>query len=88
MKYAWNINNVADMRISPDHLSERVSQILFAEVVEIISERKDFYKIRQSDGYSGWIGKSYLRPLLKKEAGNFLRREYRDYRHTRRLESS
>ncbi len=71
MKYAWNITNVSDLRAKPSHDSERVSQLFYSEVVEIIKGQGTFVKIRQADGYEGWVYKAYLRELIKKEAVNF-----------------
>jgi len=73
MKYAWNITNVSDLRAKPDHDSERVSQLLFSEIVEIIRGQGSFVKVRQLDGYKGWIYSAYLKELLKKDANSFLK---------------
>lgn len=72
MKFAWNTTNVSDLRAEPDHGSERVSQLLFSEVVEVVKESGSFIKVRQSDGYEGWVYGSYLKELQKKDADSFL----------------
>lgn len=52
--------NVADVRAEPKRRSERVSQALFNELVEIIEKEERYYRIRQGDGYEGWIRKQFL----------------------------
>ena len=72
MKYAWNITNVSDLRAKPDHGSERISQLLFSEIVVVIKRQGSFVKIRQTDGYEGWVYNAYLKELQKKDANSFL----------------
>ncbi|MFH2048712.1 MAG: SH3 domain-containing C40 family peptidase [bacterium] len=72
MKYAWNITNVSDLRAKPDHGSERLSQLFFSEIVEIIKgQSPSFIKVRQSDGYEGWVYNANLRELQNKDADSF-----------------
>jgi len=52
--------NVADVRAERKGRSERVSQALFNELVEIIKEEEKYCGIRQEDGYEGWIRKQFL----------------------------
>ncbi len=52
--------NVADVRAEPKRRSERVSQVLFNELVEIIEDQERYYRIRQKDGYTGWVRKQFL----------------------------
>lgn len=51
---------VADMRLAADHRSERVSQALYGHLVTVIAASGDFARCDSADGYSGWIGRSYL----------------------------
>lgn len=51
---------VADMRRSPDHRSERVSQALYGHSVTIIETQGEFSLGETEDGYRGWIGNAYL----------------------------
>jgi hypothetical protein len=53
---------VADVRAEPNNRSERVSQGLFNELVELIGEAPSFRKIRFPDGYEGWMGVQFLTP--------------------------
>jgi gamma-D-glutamyl-L-lysine dipeptidyl-peptidase len=57
----WRINiNVADLRKEPSNRSERVSQGLFNEIVEVIEEGEMLRKVRFPGGYEGWIIKQFL----------------------------
>jgi hypothetical protein len=51
------------MRSEPDHAAERVNQCLFGDVVETLSARKGFVRIRQHDGYRGWADRHHLRSI-------------------------
>ena len=51
---------VADMRRSPDHRSERVSQALYGHLVTQLDIDGKFILCSTEDGYQGWIGASYL----------------------------
>lgn len=55
---------VADMRHSADHRSQRVSQALYGHSVMVIEVSGDFARCESADGYSGWIGRSYLTSAL------------------------
>ncbi len=52
--------NIADVRAEPKRRSERVSQVLFNELVEIVEKEERYYRIRQKDRYTGWISKQFL----------------------------
>jgi hypothetical protein len=52
--------NVSDVRAEPKRRSERVSQILYNELVEIIEDQERYCRIRQKDGYTGWVRKQFL----------------------------
>jgi len=47
--------NIADLKKEPRKHAERVSQALYNEVVDVIERNKNYAKIRQWDGYDGWI---------------------------------
>ncbi len=53
---------VADVRAEPKSRSERVSQGLFNEIVEIIGEAPSFSQVRFADKYEGWMGRQFLTP--------------------------
>jgi len=52
--------SVADIRIEPRTKSERISQGLLNEIVEVIGEAPLFRQVRFSDRYEGWIGEQFL----------------------------
>jgi hypothetical protein len=52
--------NVADIRHEPSNKSERVSQGLFNELVEVIGEAPAMARVRFSNAYEGWIGKQFI----------------------------
>ena len=51
---------VADVFEKPSFMSAQVSQALFGEVVEVLDEKENWYKIKQWDGYESWIHQFYL----------------------------
>ncbi len=52
--------NVTDVRKEPSTRSERVSQGLFNETVEVIEDVDEMQKIRFSNGYEGWISRQFI----------------------------
>jgi hypothetical protein len=52
--------NVADIRKEPSNSSERVSQGLFNEIVEVTDSAEEMLRIRFPDGYEGWILKQFV----------------------------
>jgi cell wall-associated NlpC family hydrolase len=52
--------NIADIKKEPQRHSERISQALYNEVVEVLQADVRYAEIRQSDGYEGWIRTYYL----------------------------
>jgi hypothetical protein len=52
--------NVADIRAQASMRSERVSQGLYNELVEIIEEGQMMSRVRFLDGYEGWTGTLFL----------------------------
>ncbi len=52
--------NVADIRREPSNDSERVSQGLFNEIVEITDSAEEMLRVRFPDGYEGWILKQFV----------------------------
>ena len=63
VRYACISIGLADLRAEPDHHSERLSQVLFGEPLHVISKRAGFLKVRQRDGYSGWLDQRYVTEL-------------------------
>jgi len=52
--------SVADIRAEPRFQSERISQALFNEIVEILDKKDDYIYVKTGDGYEGWIGGQFL----------------------------
>ncbi len=52
--------NVADLFREPSGRSERVSQALLNEIVDVLEEDGRYARIRQADGYEGWMRKIFL----------------------------
>jgi len=63
MRYGWINTNLLDMRAEPDHHSERVNQVRFGEAVHVLKSHSKFVRIRQFDGYSGWVDKNFVSPI-------------------------
>ncbi len=55
MKYGVIIRNLTDLRAKPDFRSERKSQLLYGEPVEVGQMRKGYFRVQQADGYFGWV---------------------------------
>jgi uncharacterized protein YgiM (DUF1202 family) len=53
-------SSVADVRRSPDHASELITQIIYGDVVEPLKEDGEWYLVRMDDGYIGWIRSWHL----------------------------
>ena len=52
--------NIADIKKKPEKHAERVSQALYNESVDRLAYTDRYTKIRQEDGYEGWIRSYYL----------------------------
>jgi cell wall-associated NlpC family hydrolase len=53
--------SLTDLRREPSWLAERMTQVLNGQTLEVLDERDRWCFVRQpSDGYLGWIYKSYL----------------------------
>jgi hypothetical protein len=61
MQYAFVTSNLLDMRSQPRRDSERVSQLLYAELVRIESREAGFALIAQADAYCGWVDERFLK---------------------------
>jgi uncharacterized protein YgiM (DUF1202 family) len=52
--------NVADIRLEPQYNTERTSQALFNELVDVLEEKEEYYRVRTWDQYEGWIANQFL----------------------------
>jgi gamma-D-glutamyl-L-lysine dipeptidyl-peptidase len=61
MKELRRINiNVADIRNKPKFKSERITQALYNEPIEIIKEGSDYHYVKLFDDYKGYVKKLFL----------------------------
>lgn len=67
------VTSVADIRTGPSSTSERNSQLIYGEKVNLIEEGKEFSKVQGIDGVIGFIKSSVL--------GEFMERKYKIRRH-------
>ena len=54
--------NVLDLLAAPDFGSERLSQLLFGEVVTVEADQAGFSRVVEADGYTGWADRRFLKP--------------------------
>jgi len=58
---SFKINtNVANIRMEPKFNSERTSQALFNEIVEIVKKGEEYSLVRLSDNYEGYLKNSFI----------------------------
>ncbi|MBI5266897.1 MAG: SH3 domain-containing protein, partial [candidate division Zixibacteria bacterium] len=73
MKYAFVSNSVVDLWAQPRFNSDRLSQILYGDIVSVHEERNGFARVREQDGYTGWLDKRFLvacpKPAIKPPTG-------------------
>ena len=67
MQYGIIIRNITDLRAEPDFRSERKSQLLFNEPLEVGQLRRGYLRVRQADGYSGWVDARSVFPVNRKK---------------------
>lgn len=51
--------NIADIRAEPRFQSERTSQALFNEPVEVLDEKDGYLRVKSRDGYVGWVASQF-----------------------------
>jgi hypothetical protein len=68
VKYAFATTNLLDLWAEPRFNCERLSQLLFGEVVRVESEKNGYCRVIQDDGYRGWADKRFLGFLTKSDA--------------------
>ena len=76
VKYAFVTNNLVDLRAKPSHESERLSQLLWGEPVEVTAGKSGFAQVRQNDGYTGWIDERFLASMSKSQHRDQLSASY------------
>jgi gamma-D-glutamyl-L-lysine dipeptidyl-peptidase len=68
VKHAFVDTNILDLRGEPSHQSERLSQLFFADTVAVIEDKSGFARIRQADGYAGWVDSRLLTAISAQQA--------------------
>jgi cell wall-associated NlpC family hydrolase len=61
--------NIADLIREPRKNTERVSQAFYNEAVEVLERKGHYSKVRQKDGYEGWIQSYYLEAADSLQSG-------------------
>jgi hypothetical protein len=64
-------SSVADVRRSPAHSAELVTQIVYGDAVTALRTEGDWYLVRLDDGYIGWIRSWHLYELSISEQKRF-----------------
>jgi uncharacterized protein YgiM (DUF1202 family) len=59
------VNSVADVRRTPAHQAELVTQAICGDPVAPLREEGDWTLVRLEDGYHGWIRDWHLRPMMR-----------------------
>lgn len=70
----WVISSVADIRRSPDHASELLTQMIMGESAERLKTEGDWHLVRLSDGYIGWLRSWYARETDREAIALFMDR--------------
>ncbi|UCC80541.1 MAG: C40 family peptidase [Candidatus Zixiibacteriota bacterium] len=60
--------NIADVRAEPRFQSERTSQALFNETVEVLDEKDGYLKAKSRDGYIGWIASRFTSEKIENQS--------------------
>lgn len=60
MNYARVTTNVLDLWAEPGYNSERLSQLLYGDVVSVHQRKAGFARIKEHDGYTGWLDERFL----------------------------
>jgi hypothetical protein len=58
--WALNLRAVADLRREPSNSSERITQTLYGDPIEVLRYQEDWAFVRLADGYLGWM---HVEPL-------------------------
>ena len=73
MKYAYVTTNLLDLWDDPAFNSERISQILFGDALIVMSRRKGFARVKEADGYSGWVDERFLKEITPQQYNKSLK---------------
>jgi hypothetical protein len=70
----WVMSSVADIRRSPDHASELLTQMIMGESAELLKTEGDWYLVRLPDGYIGWLRSWYVRESAREGIASYVDR--------------
>jgi gamma-D-glutamyl-L-lysine dipeptidyl-peptidase len=59
--------SVSNMRATPDHTTELVSQVLMGTPLQVLEFRDKFYRVQTPENYSGWLDAKGLQLLSEEE---------------------
>ncbi len=89
MKFGFIIRNVADLRSNPTFKSECKSQLLYNEPVKVDNVSKGYARVRQRDGYQGWVDAKSIHFLPRLEYYQLVKKcNYQIVSPTARVHSS
>lgn len=74
MRYAWVTTNLLDLRAQPRFNAERVSQVLFGEIVTLGARKNGYCRILIGGGYRGWADGRFLSALSDTRRAGYVRR--------------
>jgi len=69
--FAVVIVSVTPLRRAPKHASEMLDQVIMGNSLRLLEKRGDWYRVKNHYGYTGWINKTALQRMDKKELGNW-----------------
>ena len=70
----WVMSSVADIRKSPDHASELLTQMIMGETADLLKREGEWYLVRLPDGYIGWLRSWYARESPRKDIASYMDR--------------
>jgi len=68
----WVMSSVADIRRSPEHASELLTQLIMGESAERLKTEGEWYLVRLPDGYIGWLRSWYVREAELGEISSYM----------------
>ncbi len=70
----WVMSSVADIRKSPDHASELLTQMIMGETAELLKSEGEWHLVRLPDGYIGWLRSWYARESPREDIASYMDR--------------
>lgn len=69
--YLVATNSVVDVRRTPDHTAELLTQVIYGDAMLPLKDEGDWVLVRLADGYVGWVRSWHLKLLLGKTLDGF-----------------